>query len=156
MFIRISLCRLNMIRADRVNELYYAKRSAPTSSQFIGHYHFTDQQGRQYMIARHGQSLDRLRYKITESHTPPSCVVNTHGYVLLYVRLPSTRSIPPPRWFSHQEVGQSIILTDVLTLNEYRVTLMSTDRPDHNSATGSIYIDQDQLTPSLCNTILNR
>ena len=107
------------------------------------------------MIARHGQALDRLRSK-EKRKMRPSCVVNTHDYILFYVRLPSTRRTTPPRWFTNQEIGHSIILTDVLTLNEYRVTLMSTDRPDHKSATGSIYIDQDQLTPSLCDTILNR
>lgn len=147
-----------MIRADRVNELYYAKRSAPTSSQFIGQYHFTDEHGRQYMIARHGQALNRLRFKQgkTDRERRPSCVINTHDYILLYVRLPSTRNTTPPRWFTNKEISHSIILTDVLTLNEYRVTLMSSDRPDHKSATGSIFIDQDQLTPSLCDTILNR
>lgn len=140
------------LRTDHVNETYYAKRSAPTFSQFVGHYHFVDDSGRQYMIAERGQG-DRLRFKPrSQKRGSLHCVTNTHGYILLYVKLPNKHTT---HWFSHSEINQPLTLYRIGQNDPaiYKVLLKSSDKPDHRSATGSIYVDQ--LPSTLCQTILN-
>ncbi len=142
------------IRADHVNEDYYARRNAPTSNQFVGSYHFVDDTGRQYMIAEKNKQVfqnKRLQFKPHTKTKKKECVVNTHGYVKLYVKLPNTRTI---HWFKSKETNKPLYLHAVnVTEPIYQVILKSSDKPDHRSATGSIFVSS--LSPILCNAILN-
>lgn len=149
------------IRADKVNEDYYARRNAPTWHQFVGKYHFVDDAGRQYMIAEKNDQVfqnERLKFKfrvtkpLNTRQKPKECVTNLHGHVKLFVKLPNTRTI---HWFKHSDINKSLTLYDVHNNSViYSVTLMSTDKADRRSATGSIYVKG--LTPRECQSFINK
>lgn len=144
-----------MIRSDHVNEAYYARRNAPTDNQFVGRYHFVDDQGRQYMIAEKNNQVfqnARLQFKPHSKKAKKECITNTHGYIKLYVKLPNTRTI---HWFTSKEVNKTLFLHPINDDEAiYEVTLKSSDKPDHRSATGSIYVAG--LSPLVCLTLLNK
>lgn len=148
------------MRADNINEDYYARRNAPTWHQFVGKYHFIDAVGREYMIAVKNNQVfqnERMQVKgVTKPYDkarvkPKECVTDLHGHVKLFVKLPNTRTI---HWFKHNDVNNKMLLYDAHDDTVvYSVTLMSTDKADRKSATGSIYVKG--LSPALCQSFLN-
>lgn len=147
-----------MIRADHLNETYYARRNAPTFHQFKGHYHFIDSLGRQYMIAtRNDQVFQNTRVQFkpqqTERKKRNKCVVDSLGHIKLFVRLPNKVT----KWFGAREIDGLFNLTPVNTTEDgivYTMRLKSTDKPDHRSATGAIFVGG--LSRTLCEQLLNQ
>lgn len=142
-----------MLRGEYFNEDYYARRNHPTSNQFIGRYHFVDQQGRQYMIATDTKKAERPLFKPrTTTKKKKECVLNTNRYVKLFVKLPNTRTF---NWFKSRDTNREIVLYDKDDRNiMYRITLKSSDKADPHSATGSIFVTG--LSRIQCNDLLNR
>ena len=145
---------MSKIRANHVNEAYYAKRTAPPTNQFVGRYQLLDEMGRQYIIVeRNGEVYPnaRLQFKPLDAKRPRNCVTNTYGYIKMYVKLPNTQS---SRWFTHREIDRQLVLRLVDDPSiTYTVTLKSTDKPDPRSATGAIFVKED--TPGLFRALLN-
>lgn len=145
---------MSKIRADHVNEAYYAKRTAPPSNQFVGRVQLLDEKGRQYIIVEkntHVYPNERLQFKPLDGKRPRECITNTHGYVKLYVRLPDTHTI---RWFTHREMNKPLVLHMAADPSiTYTVTLKSTDKPDPRSATGAIFVKE--ATYGAFRTLLN-
>lgn len=147
---------MSKIRAEHLNEDYYARRNAPTSHQFCGHYHFVDKVGRQYMIAEANSQVfqnERLQFKPHNSERRvKGTVVDAAGYTKLYVKLPNTKTV---RWFTNRAIDKEIELYSVY---EDRLAaqpiLKRCEKADWRSATGSIYVKG--LDPHLCHHLLNK
>ena len=142
------------IRTSVLNEDYYARRNAPTYKQFIGKYHFIDDMGRQYMIAKKNKQVfqnERLQYKPRDTTKKPhQCVTNSNGYVNLYVKLPDNHV----KWFGSRDNDRIIKLTSIKDKSTHLPILKSTGKADPRSSTGPIYVKG--LSVAMCESLLNK
>ena len=142
---------MSKIRAEHLNEDYYARRNAPTSHQFVGHYHFVDKVGRQYMIAEQHYQSERLQFKPHQGGRK-ECFVDSAGYLKLYVKLPGTRTV---RWFTNREIDKEVALYSVHDhLLVAQPVLKRCEKADRRSATGVIYVKG--LDAHECQVLLNK
>ncbi len=149
-----------------LNESYYARHNTPTFNQFVGRYHFVDDEGRQYMLATKSNEVSQnLNFQMKKKKGAPSkpkkCVMNSLGYIKLFVKLP--RGQAERKWFKDSDIKKKFILKykrdkGVLTPNIdrmlYEVKLISTEKTTASRATGSIYVKG--LDCDTCNNLLNK
>ena len=157
------------IRSDVLNERHYARNNTPTYSQFIGRYHFTDDYGRQYMIAGDNQKvfqnsnvqMSRRTTTTTTKTKTKKCIRNSFGYIKLFVKLP--RGYIKEKWFGINDINKTITLKykrlkGVITPNiddmTYEVILKSMEKVSYSRATGIVYVKN--LDYETCNELLNK
>ncbi len=131
-----------MIKAKKVNELYYAKDNNPSFYQFKKNYDFIDAEDRQYMIAvKNHQVFQNARFKPKRTDSSSrgirEPVITSYGYVKLYVKLAN----PASRWFTHRDINKPIMLYDK---NDdgiaYQVILKTQEKHNATRRTGTIYV----------------
>lgn len=130
-----------MIRAKKVNELYYARDNNPSFYQFKKNYHFIDSEERQYMIAvKNKQVFQNTRFK--NKNTQASMVgkvlepvITNYGFTKLYVKLAN----PTSTWFTQRDINKVLILYDK-SQNAYQVVLKSHEKHNVSRRTGTIYV----------------
>ena len=144
------------IRAERLDEKYYARRNAPTWHQLAGKSHFIDDSGRQYTLApKNKETFQNERVQFKPRHMKRDTIVkkreitiNSAGAIKFFVRLATSQS----RWFGARDIDRSLTLHH--KDEQYIVRIKSTDKPDPRSATGAVYIKG--LSRELCETLLNQ
>jgi len=130
-----------MIRASKVNELYYARDNQPSFYQFKQNYHFIDDQDRQYMIAvKNRQVFQNTAFKPARSTRDEGKrkepVVNNMGIAQLYVKLAD----PNTKWFAHKDIGKPLILKEKNTGIQHIVILQRHEKHNVTRRTGNIYV----------------
>jgi len=149
--------RTTTIRAEALNEDYYARNNTPTFNQLSGGtHHFTDQQGREYTLATKNNQVfqnKRVQYNKPVSRKQQQQqqheIVTSRGstkYVKLYVRLSRHT-----KWFGAKDARKALTLTSP-RYGDFVVHLKATDKPDPRRATGAIYVKGLDL--GLCRRIL--
>lgn len=159
---------MSNIRADRLNEQYYALTNAPTYNQFKPH--FIDNKGRLYMIAEYNKEPfqnERVQFKKKRSNRSKQCITDTFGFIKLYVKIPiklkKHHMNEDTCWFSYNEIDSK----DKVKLRRYdneredgsnsnfiNITIKNTEKPLRTRSTGSVFIKG--LDISYCNQILNQ
>ena len=152
-----------MIRADHLNERYYALSNEPNLSHIKKHYHFDDHKGRLYMVAVKNKQLfknERLAYRERQPRVVERarCVMDNSGYIKLYVGLAN----PSVRWFGSQDINQDLLLfpryppqvTNTTSIRPLLVTLKTTFKPSPTKRRGTIHVRG--LTSEQCDALLNK
>ena len=137
---------------EKRREQSYARDNTPTYNQFKEKYHFSDGEGRRYQLAvQNGSILQSRKLQPAQrprQQEPARCVVNSFGYITLYVRL-KTGS----RWFERQDLDHPLVLHDRAG-EEVGVLLRQLIKVSPKRRTGTVLVSG--LTPSYCNALLNQ
>ncbi len=134
---------------EKRRELYYARDNAPTARQFGDNYHFVDAEGRLYQIAAaNGAVFQNRRFKQPARQEAQRCVVNTFGYVTLYVRLK-----PGVAWFGARDLDHPFVLRDRED-EELGVRLRQLIKISPKRRSGTVLVSG--LPANYCNALLNR
>lgn len=139
-------------RREKRREKSYAIDNTPTYGQFKENYHFSDGDGRRYQLAVQNGSILQSR-KLQAAQRPhrgetSRCVVNSFGYITLYVRLKTGM-----RWFERQDLDQPLVLRDRQG-EEVGVVLRQLLKVSPKRRTGTVLVSG--LTQSYCNALLNQ
>lgn len=138
-------------KRDKRRELYYARDNTPSYNQFKDNYHFSDDEGRRYQLAVRNSGLlqsRKLQPRQSERREALQCVVNSWGYVTLYVRLKTGT-----RWFGAQDLDKPLVLRD-REGEEIGVALRQLLKVSPKRRTGAVLVSG--LTASYCNALLNQ
>ena len=128
-----------MIRAEKVNELYYARDNQPSFYQLKKDYHFIDTENRQYWIGvKNRQVLQNDAFKPPPGRVPKvkEPAINIYGVTQLYVKLTD----PETKWFAHKDIGKPLILRERGSQREHVVTLRSQEKHNPRRRTGNVYV----------------
>lgn len=142
------------------DDAYYAKQSAPTFNQLGGssanRIHFTDKEGRQYVLARKERQVfmnRNMQFKRSAGGTRSRrvLVIDNRGLIKLYVKLTHQS-----RWFGARDMNKPLALTvahdERGVARELTCILKRTDKPDPRRATGAIFVKG--LDPLLCQELI--
>jgi hypothetical protein len=131
-------------------ELYYARDNTPSYNQFGDQYHFMDSDGRQYQLAtQNGAVFQNRRFPQPQQRQEAArCVVNTFGYVTLYVRLKTGVA-----WFSPLDLDRPLIVRD-RDGEDVGIRLRQLVKVSPKKRTGTVLVSG--LSASYCNALLNQ
>lgn len=156
-----------MIRAENLNERYYALSNEPNLSHIKKHYQFEDRKGRLYMLAEKNRQIfqnERLAYREHRHRGRATCDTNHAGYIKFYVGL----SDPSVQWFGARDINHDITLfprhtipptttTTTTTNSSVRpllVTLKTTFKPSQKKRRGTIHVRG--ISREQCDELLNK
>lgn len=137
--------------SDELNYKYYAENNDISFSQFGKDYHFTDAEGRQYIIGTENERPFANARFGTDRPGSLKCYINEWDYARLYVKLPK-KTVP---WFSSDDVDRPLRLS-LHGGDEREVTVIvrQLEKTSVKRRTGVIYVSG--LTRSFCNAVLNK
>lgn len=134
------------MRAENLNEEYYARNNHPSFHQLGKDYDFYDDKGRFYWIMQ--QNEDTFQNKnLRETPDKGRCVVNSYQEVSLFVKLEKGAL-----WFGEEDSWNDFMITSRLNKQDYAVRLESRWQGVGERRAGRIEVKG--LGQELCDSLL--